>query len=49
VEGTDVPGALHQSPAPGWLPAALVTNIVIVIVAGLVAVALLVIALTQAV
>jgi RNA polymerase sigma-B factor len=49
VEGGDPAGAFQQSSAPGWLPAALVTNIVIVIVAGLVAVALLVVALTQAV
>jgi RNA polymerase sigma-B factor len=49
VEGGDLPGALQQTTPPRWLPAALVTNIVIVILAGLAAIALLVVALTQAI
>lgn len=39
---TDAPPA-----APGWLPAALVTNIVVILIAGVIALVLLVIALTQ--
>jgi RNA polymerase sigma-B factor len=46
VEGSELPGAGQQPPR--WLPAALVTNIVVVVIAGLVALALLVVALTQA-
>jgi RNA polymerase sigma-B factor len=46
VEGSELPGTAQQPPR--WLPAALVTNIVVVIIAGLVALALLVVALTQA-
>jgi RNA polymerase sigma-B factor len=48
VEGGELPGAHEQPVPPRWLPAALVTNIVVVIIAGLVALALLVVALTQA-
>ena len=48
VEGGQSPGDHDQPEPPGWLPAALVTNIVVVIIAGLVALALLVVALTQA-
>ena len=48
VEGGELKGG-HEEPAPPeWLPAALVTNLVVVIIAGLVALALLVVALTQA-
>jgi RNA polymerase sigma-B factor len=46
VEGGDLPDSGARPPR--WLPAALVTNIVVVIIAGLVALALLVVALTQA-
>jgi len=46
VEGSELPATAQQPPR--WLPAALVTNIVVVIIAGLVALALLVVALTQA-
>jgi RNA polymerase sigma-B factor len=46
VEGGELPETAQQPPR--WLPAALVTNIVVVIIAGLVALALLVVALTQA-
>jgi RNA polymerase sigma-B factor len=48
--GWHVEGGEERTPAqeaPQWLPAALVTNIVVVIIAGLVALALLVVALTQ--
>ena len=48
VEGGEMPGASPAPATPGWLPAALVTNIVVVIIAGLVALALLIVALTQA-
>ena len=48
VEGGELPGTPPGQSAPRWLPAALVTNIVVVIVAGLVALALLIVALTQA-
>jgi predicted HicB family RNase H-like nuclease len=37
----------HREPAPRWLPAALVTNIVVVVIAGAVALVLLVVALQQ--
>jgi RNA polymerase sigma-B factor len=47
TEGGEVPSASQPAAPPRWLPAALVTNIVVVVIAGLVAVALLVIALTQ--
>jgi RNA polymerase sigma-B factor len=46
VEGGELPESGARPPR--WLPAALVTNIVVVIIAGLVALALLVVALTQA-
>jgi RNA polymerase sigma-B factor len=46
VEGVELPESGARPPR--WLPAALVTNIVVVIIAGLVALALLVVALTQA-
>jgi RNA polymerase sigma-B factor len=46
VEGSELQGPAR--PPPRWLPAALVTNIVVVIIAGLVALALLIVALTQA-
>jgi RNA polymerase sigma-B factor len=46
VEGGELPDSGARPPR--WLPAALVTNIVVVIIAGLVALALLVVALTQA-
>jgi RNA polymerase sigma-B factor len=48
VEGGEPHGARDHPEPPGWLPAALVTNLVVVIIAGLVALALLVVALTQA-
>jgi RNA polymerase sigma-B factor len=48
VEGGEGPGAQPSPAAPSWLPAALVTNIVVIVIAGLVALALLVVALTQA-
>ncbi|HEX6652522.1 MAG TPA: sigma-70 family RNA polymerase sigma factor [Thermoleophilaceae bacterium] len=48
VEGGEPPGARPAPETPGWLPAALVTNIVVVVIAGLVALALLIVALTQA-
>jgi RNA polymerase sigma-B factor len=44
----DAPGREPVAPPPRWLPAALVTNIVVVVIAGLVALALLLVALTQA-
>ena len=47
TEGGEPRGSSQQGAPPRWLPAALVTNIVVVVIAGLVAVALLVIALTQ--
>ena len=40
--------AAESSARRSWLPAALVTNIVVIVIAGLVALALLVVALTQA-
>jgi RNA polymerase sigma-B factor len=46
TEAGERPGAPPTGP-PQWLPAALVTNIVVIVIAGLVALALLVIALTQ--
>jgi RNA polymerase sigma-B factor len=48
VEGGELPGTPRSQETPGWLPAALVTNIVVVVIAGLVALALLIVALTQA-
>lgn len=48
VEGGEMTRSTQQPEAPSWLPAALVTNIVVVIIAGLVALALLIVALTQA-
>jgi RNA polymerase sigma-B factor len=47
TEGGEAPGASAPPQAPRWLPAALVTNIIVIVIAGLVALALLVIALTQ--
>jgi HicB-like protein involved in pilus formation len=47
TEGGELPGTAGQPATPRWLPAALVTNIVVIVIAGLVALALLVIALTQ--
>jgi len=47
TEGGESPGANAPPPAPSWLPAALVTNIVVILIAGVVALVLLVIALTQ--
>jgi RNA polymerase sigma-B factor len=47
TEGGELPGTPAEPATPNWLPAALVTNIVVVVIAGLVALALLVIALTQ--
>lgn len=46
VEGGELPRASWQASPPRWLPAALVTNIVVVVIAGLIALALLVVALT---
>jgi RNA polymerase sigma-B factor len=48
VEGAQTTRAHEQPEPPRWLPAALVTNIVVVVIAGLVALALLIVALTQA-
>ena len=48
VEGGEAPGAPAGQPPPRWLPAALVTNIIVIAIAGLLALALLVVALTQA-
>ena len=48
VEGGELPHTPAQGAPPRWLPAALVTNIVVVVIAGLVALALLIVALTQA-
>ena len=48
VEGGELKGGREEPAPPSWLPAALVTNLVVVIIAGLVALALLVVALTQA-
>jgi RNA polymerase sigma-B factor len=48
VEGGELPGTPRAGSAPGWLPAALVTNIIVIVIAGLVALALLIVALTQA-
>ena len=48
VEGGELKGGHEQPAPPEWLPAALVTNLVVAIIAGLVALALLVVALTQA-
>jgi RNA polymerase sigma-B factor len=45
--GRDVSELEAQAPPPRWLPAALVTNIVVVIIAAVVALALLVVALAQ--
>ena len=45
TEGGELP-ASPQGP-PRWLPAALVTNVIVIVIAGAVALALLVIALTQ--
>ena len=47
VEGAEMTRS-QEPPSPSWLPAALVTNIVVVVIAGLVALALLIVALTQA-
>jgi RNA polymerase sigma-B factor len=47
TEGGEAPGASAPPESPRWLPAALVTNIIVIVIAGLVALALLVIALTQ--
>jgi RNA polymerase sigma-B factor len=47
TEGNDPPETAPPSDPPEWLPAALVTNIIVIVIAGLVALALLVIALTQ--
>jgi RNA polymerase sigma-B factor len=47
TEGGEGPGARPPSAPPRWLPAALVTNIIVIVIAGAVALALLVIALTQ--
>lgn len=47
TEAGEHPGAPPANGPPEWLPAALVTNIVVIVIAGLVALALLVIALTQ--
>jgi RNA polymerase sigma-B factor len=41
------PGGKPRAPAPRWLPAAVVTNIVVVVIAGLVALTLLVVAWLQ--
>jgi hypothetical protein len=48
VEGGELPGTPEPPQTPGWLPAALVTNIVVIVIAGLLALALLIVALTQA-
>jgi RNA polymerase sigma-B factor len=47
TEGGESPGANAPPAAPSWLPAALVTNIVVILIAGVIALVLLVIALTQ--
>jgi RNA polymerase sigma-B factor len=47
TEGSEPPETAPPSDPPEWLPAALVTNIIVIVIAGLVALALLVIALTQ--
>jgi RNA polymerase sigma-B factor len=47
TEGNELPGTPQPAAPPRWLPAALVTNIVVIVIAGLVALALLVISLTQ--
>jgi RNA polymerase sigma-B factor len=47
TETGERPGAPPPAGPPRWLPAALVTNLVVIVIAGLVALALLVIALTQ--
>jgi RNA polymerase sigma-B factor len=48
TESSGEPGAeLERVAAPRWLPAAIVTNIVIVVIAGVIALILLVVALSQ--
>jgi RNA polymerase sigma-B factor len=47
TEGGELPAASQAPEPPRWLPAALVTNIIVIVIAGAVALALLVIALTQ--
>jgi hypothetical protein len=47
TEGGELPAAPQAPEPPRWLPAALVTNIIVIVIAGAVALALLVIALTQ--
>jgi RNA polymerase sigma-B factor len=47
VEGGELPGTPPPPAAPRWLPAALVTNIVVIVIAGVVALVLLVVALSQ--
>ena len=47
TEGGEPPATDAPPAAPGWLPAALVTNIVVILIAGVIALVLLVIALTQ--
>jgi RNA polymerase sigma-B factor len=47
TEGGELPAAPHPAEPPRWLPVALVTNIIVIVIAGAVALALLVIALTQ--
>jgi RNA polymerase sigma-B factor len=44
---SDYPGEREPRPPPSWVPAALVTNIVVVVIAGAVALILLVVALRQ--
>jgi hypothetical protein len=46
-EGGDVADRRAPAEPPRWLPGALVANIIVIVIAGLVALALLVIALTQ--
>jgi RNA polymerase sigma-B factor len=47
TEGGEMPGTRPPAEPPRWLPGALVANIIVIVIAGLVALALLVIALTQ--
>jgi hypothetical protein len=48
TESTGNAGAeLERAAPPRWLPAAIVTNIVVVVVAGVIALVLLVVALSQ--
>ena len=48
TEGSPEPGLESPDPAPPrWLPAAIVTNIVVVVIAGVIALVLLVVALSQ--